>query len=94
MIVFFEVYNAEVNKETGNPMVWVSVRLMKDGQAVSKPIDYVLTENNSLPAPHLTFARFIKLTGLPAGRYTAIIETRDMMTKKLIKLQSPFVVTQ
>ncbi|MBK6795637.1 MAG: VWA domain-containing protein [Acidobacteria bacterium] len=94
MIVFFEVYNAEVNKETGNPMVWVSVRLMKDGQAVSKPIDYVLTESNSLPAPHLTFARFIKLTGLPAGRYTAIIETRDMMTKKLIKLQSPFVVTQ
>jgi VWFA-related protein len=94
MIVFFEVYNAEVNKETGNPMVWVSVRLMKDGQAVSKPIDYVLTENNSLPAPHLTFARFIKLTGLPAGRYTAIIETRDMMTKKLIKLQAPFVVTQ
>lgn len=94
MVILFEVYNAEVNKETGTPMVWVSVRLMKDDQPATKPVDYVLTESTALPVPHLTFARFIKLSGLAAGRYTAIIETRDMITKKLIKIQSPFVITQ
>lgn len=94
LIVFFEIYHAAVNKEMGKPLVRVTVKLMKDHQAVKPPLDYVLTETTPTPAPHLTFARFIKLAGLAAGRYTVIIETRDMVTNRALTRESPFVVTQ
>jgi VWFA-related protein len=94
LILFFQVYNAEVNKEMGKPLVRVTVKLMKDNRAVRPPIDYVLTEMTAQPSPRLTFARFIKLAGLQAGRYTAIIETRDMVTNKAVTRESPFVITQ
>jgi len=61
---------------------------MKDNQAVTKPIDYVLTETTAQPTPHLTFSRFIKLAGLAAGRYTAMIETRDMVTTSWSRIRS------
>ena len=94
LIIFFQVYNAEAHKETGKPLVRVTVKLMKDNQAVRPPIDYVLTEVTAQPSPRLIFARFIKLAGLQAGRYTAIIETRDMVTNKAVTRESPFVITQ
>ncbi len=94
LIIFFHIYNAEVNKEMGKPMVRVTVRLMKDKQMAKPPMDYVLTDLTAQPSPHLNFARFIKLAGLPAGRYTALIEARDMTSSKLVTHEAPFVITQ
>lgn len=94
LIIFFQVYNAEINKEMGKPMARVTVKLMKDNKLARPPADYVLTEVTAQPSPRLNFARFIKLAGLPAGRYTAIIEIRDMVTNKAITRESPFVITQ
>src|SRR5437764_2365448 len=90
LIVFFELYNAAVSRETGTPLVRVTVTLMKDGKAVTRPIDYQLTETATDPIPHLTLAKYIKLTGLPAGKYSAIIESRDLVQQKVVKQESSF----
>jgi VWFA-related protein len=94
LIVLFELYNAAAKAETGKPMVWVTLRLMKDGQAATAPMDYVLTETVATPSPHLTFAKYVKLAGLQAGKYVAIIEARDRTTQKLLTRQESFVISQ
>jgi VWFA-related protein len=94
LIFFFELYNAATQKETGKPQVKVTITLLKDGQAVIKPIDYALTDALAQPVPHLTFAKYIKLTGLPAGNYSALIEARDMVTQRLVTQRAAFVITQ
>jgi hypothetical protein len=42
------------------------------------------------PVPHLTFAEYIKLSGLAAGNYSAAIEIKDMVTRKSVKQDAPF----
>jgi hypothetical protein len=38
------------------------------------------------------FAKYVKLTGLPASRYSAVIESRDIARQKLLKQEAWFVV--
>jgi hypothetical protein len=94
LVVLFELYNAAAKAETGKPMVWVTLKLMKDGQTATAPMDYVLTESVATPSPHLTFAKYVKLAGLQPGKYVAIIEARDRETQKLLTRQESFVITQ
>ena len=94
LIMFLEVYNGAESPETSRPLVRVTVRLMKDGKPATKPFDYVLTETQTEPVPHLTFAEYISLKGLPAGTYTALIEAKDMVTRKLVKQEASFVIVQ
>ncbi|HJQ70911.1 MAG TPA: VWA domain-containing protein [Blastocatellia bacterium] len=94
LIIFFKVYNAAASPETGKPKVKVTVTLMKDGKAAIKPIDYLLTEGQSEPVPHLTVAKFISLDGLPAGKYAAAIESRDMVAGKRVTQEASFVIKQ
>jgi VWFA-related protein len=93
LILFFELYNA-ANTQAGKPLVRVTVTLMKDNAVAIKPIDYVLTETLGRPVPHLTFAKYIKLAGLPQGKYTAMVEALDMVSHKLVKQQASFLITQ
>jgi len=90
LIMFLGVYNAANSTETGKPLVRVTVRLMKDGQPATKFFDYVLTDIESQPVPHLTFAQYVPLTNLAAGRYQAMIETKDMVTRKSTKQEASF----
>jgi VWFA-related protein len=94
LIIFFELYNAARSAETGKPLVRVSVTLMKDGKAAMKPIDYMLTETKAEPVPHLTFAKYISLAKLSAGKYAAMIEAVDVVTRRLVRRQASFVITQ
>jgi VWFA-related protein len=90
LIMFQDVYNAANSTDTGKPLVRVTVRLMKDGQPATKFFDYVLTDIQSEPVPHLTFAQYLPLTNLAAGRYQAMIETKDMVTRKSTKQEASF----
>ncbi len=92
LIIFFKVYNAAVARETGKPLVRVTVTLMKDGSQAMRPLDYQLTEPSSDPLPQLTFARYLKLTGLPPGKYSAIIESRDFVQQKVVKQDAWFMI--
>jgi VWFA-related protein len=94
LIIFFDVYNAALRPEVGKPQVRVTVTLMKDGKQAMRPIDYLLNETIAEPVPHLTFSKFVSLAGLPAGRYTAMIEARDVPGQKLVSRQEPFVIVQ
>ena len=94
LIIFFELYNAATSQETGKPLVRVTVTLVKDNKAATKPMDYVLTETNAEPVPHLTFAKYLSLTGLSTGKYTAMIEVKDMVTRKLVTQQASFMIIQ
>ncbi len=92
LIILFEIYNAAVNPEIGKPLVRVTVTLTKADRQVMRPIDYVLTNTVTEPVPHLTFAKYTSLAGLTAGKYVAVIEARDMVTRKLITKQAAFVI--
>ena len=94
LIVFLAVYNAANSAETGKPLVRVTVRLMKDGKAATKPFDFVLTEIQAEPIPHLTLAQYIRLSGLTAGKYTALVEAQDMVTRRRTKQETSFVLAQ
>lgn len=92
LIMFLSVYNAANSPDTGKPLVRVTVRLFKDGQPATKPFDYVLSSPENQPVPHLTFAEYIKLAGLAPGKYTAAIEIKDMVTRKLVKQDAAFTI--
>jgi VWFA-related protein len=90
LIMFLAVYNAANSSETGKPLVRVSVRLMKDGQPATKFFDYVLTDIQNQPVPHLTFAEYLRLANLTPGRYQAMIEVKDMVTRKSSRQEASF----
>ena len=92
LIIFFKLYNAAVARETGKPLVRVTVTLMRDGQPAMRPLDYQLTEPAIEPVPHLTFAKYIKLTGLSPGKYSALIESRDIVQQRVLQQEASFVI--
>jgi VWFA-related protein len=92
LIIFFKLYNGAVARETGKPLVRVTVTLMKDGKPAMRPLDYQLTESATEPVLHLTFAKYVKLAGLPAGKYSAVIESRDIVQQKVLKQEAWFVI--
>lgn len=92
LIIFFKLYNGTPAADTGKPLVRVTVNLMKAGKPAIKPLDYELTESVAEPIPHLTFAKYLELTGLAPGKYSAMIETRDMVQKKQVKQAAWFVI--
>ncbi|HJP92143.1 MAG TPA: VWA domain-containing protein [Pyrinomonadaceae bacterium] len=92
LIMYLAVYNAANNSETGKPLVRVTVRLMKDSQPATRPFDYVLTEVQNRPVPHLQFGEYIRLAGLSPGRYQATIEVKDMVTRKAANQQASFEI--
>ena len=92
LIMFLSVYNAANSPDTTKPMVRVTVRLLKDGQPATKPFDFMLTDVENQPVPHLTFAEYIRLAGLAPGNYTAAIEIKDMVTRKSVKQDARFTI--
>ena len=94
LIIFFKLYNAAVAPETGKTLVRVTVTLMKDGNLAARPLDYQLIEAPTESLPHLTFAKYFKLTGLPAGKYSAVIESRDIVQQKVVRQEAWFEITR
>jgi len=92
LIIFFKIYNAKLDASTHKPLVRVTVTVMKDGNATIKPIDYELSETLSEPVPHLTFAKYVKLKGLAPGKYSALIEVRDLVAQKTLKQDAWFLI--
>ena len=92
LVMLLSVYNAANSPDTNKPLVRVTVRLMKDGQPATKFFDFVLTDIQPQPVPHLTLAEYIKLTGLAPGNYSAAIEIKDMVTRKSVKQDAPFTI--
>jgi hypothetical protein len=92
LIIFFQLYNAALFSETRKPLVRVTVTLMKDGRQVARPVDYQLTEPATEPVTHLTFAKYIKLNNLPPGKYSAVIESRDLVQQKALTQEAWFLI--
>jgi VWFA-related protein len=94
LIIFFKVYNATPAAETGKALVRVTVTLLRDGKPAMKPLDYLLTEIVAEPVPHLTLAKYVKLAGLATGKYSVVIEAKDVAQNKTVKQEAWFVITQ
>jgi len=92
LIIFFRLYNAALNKQNGKTLVRVTVTVLKDGQVATRPLDYQLIEAPTETTPHLTFAKYLKLTGLPPGKYRARIESRDIVQNKVLKQEAEFTI--
>ena len=94
LIIFFKLYNPAPSPVTGKPLVRVTVTLMKDGHPAIEPLDYTLIETIAEPVQHMTFAKYVKLTGLATGKYSVVIENRDMVRNKLVKQEAWFSIKQ
>jgi VWFA-related protein len=94
LIVFLKLYNAAPAADTGKPLVRVVVTLSQDGKPAMKPLDYLLTETEPEPVPHLTLAKYVKLAGLATGKYLVVIEAKDMVQNKVVKQEAAFVITK
>lgn len=94
LIIFFKLYNATPAAETGKSLVGVTLTIMKDGKPAMKPLDYQLTEIVAEPVPHLTFAKYVKLAGLAAGKYSVAIEATDMAQRKVVRQEAEFTITR
>lgn len=94
LIIFFDLYGASANPDSGKGLVRVTVTVMKDNKQAVRPIDYVLTETVSQPVPRMAFAKFTSLSGLTPGKYVAVIEALDMVAHKTIRQEASFVITQ
>ena len=94
LIILFRLYNAAPAPDTKKPRVRVSVNLERDGKLATKPFEFELTEITSDPLPHVAFAKFIKLTGLPAGKYKAVIQSKDMVKQKVLTQDVWFEIMQ
>jgi VWFA-related protein len=92
LIILFRLYNAATAPATGKPLINVTVRLMRDGKLATKLQEFELSEFDSDPVPHVTFAKYVKLTGLTPGKYNAIIESRDMIQLKVSKQETSFEI--
>jgi hypothetical protein len=92
LIIFLKLYNAMVSSQTGTPLVRVTVTVMKDGKPVTRPMDYQLTDRPTESAAPLTFAKYVKLAGLQPGKYSALIESRDLVQHKVLKQDESFVI--
>lgn len=84
LIIFFRLYNAAQAPDTKKPRVRVTVNLERDGKLATKPFEFELSEITSDPVPHVPFAKFVKLTGLPPGKYKAVIQSKDMIKLKVL----------
>jgi VWFA-related protein len=91
LIVFFDLYNPATDA-AGKASVRVTLTLLKDGKPATKPVEYALADVVAAPVPHLAFAKFVALTGLPPGSYTAAIEISDPATKAVVTRRVPFVI--
>jgi len=94
LIIFFKIYNPTLLPVTGKALVKVTVTLMKDGKQATKPFEYELNDIVTEPVPQLVFAKYIKLAGLAKGKYSAVIETRDVPQKKVVRQEAHFEITQ
>jgi hypothetical protein len=90
--MFLDVYNAANSTETES--LWCVSRAADErtGKPATKFFDFVLTDIQSQPVPHLTFAQYLQLANLAAGRYQAMIETKDMVTRKSTKQEASFEI--
>lgn len=93
LIIFFKVYNPALMPATGKPFVRVTVSFLRDGKLATKPFDYELSDSPETPVPHLTFAKYVKLSALTPGKYTAVIETEDMARQERSKQEAAFEIT-
>ena len=94
LIIFSKVYNVRTETEVGKPMTKVTVTLMKEGKLAIKPLNYELTQLETEPVPHLTFAKYVKLSGLTTGNYSVIIDVRDVVQNKAARQEAQFVITK
>lgn len=92
LIIFFRLYNAANKAETGKPLVKVTVNVMREGRLATKPFDFELTQSVNEPVPHLPFAKFVKLTGLAPGKYTAVIESVDTVKQTRLSKETSFEI--
>jgi VWFA-related protein len=94
LIIFFRIYNAASAPDTNKPRVRVTVNLERDGKLATKPFEFELSEITADPVPHVAFTKFIKLTGLPAGKYKAVIQSKDMIRQRLLTQDVWFEILQ
>jgi len=94
LIILFRLYNAAPAPDTNKPRLRVTVNLERDGKLATKPFEFELSEITSDPVPHVAFAKFIKLTGLSAGKYKAVIQSKDMVKQKVLTHDVWFEIMQ
>jgi len=93
LIFYFDIYNPQPNGDKKSSDITIAMSLMKEGQAVNVKLpNYHVNEYSGDPTPHLTFSRFLRLSGLPPGNYTLLIDVKDGVGNQNARGQATFNV--
>lgn len=93
LIFYFDIYNPKPDSENKKSDISISMSLMKEGQAMNAKLpSYHVTEYSGEPTPHVTFSRFLRLSGLAPGNYTLSIDIKDGLGNQNARGQATFNV--
>jgi len=93
LIFYFDIYNPKPDSENKKSDISISMSLMKEGQAMNAKLpSYHVTEYSGEPTPHVTFSKFLRLSGLTPGNYTLSIDVKDGLGNQNTRGQATFNV--
>jgi VWFA-related protein len=93
MIFYFYIYNPQVDKEKQKTDISVEVKLEREGQAVNAALPaFQVTEGPGGTVPHVTFSRFLRLSGLKPGGYNLVLSVKDRVANQSARREAAFVV--
>lgn len=92
LIFYFDIYNPQPD-ENKKSDISISMSLMREGQTMNAKLpSYHVTEYSGDPTPHVTFSRFLRLSGLAPGNYTLLIDVKDGLGNQNARGQAAFNV--
>jgi hypothetical protein len=67
--------------------------LMRDGQPMNAKLpSYHVNEYSGDPTPHVTFSKFLRLSGLAPGKYTLLVDVKDSLGNQNARGEANFQV--
>jgi hypothetical protein len=93
LIFYFDIYNLQPNSDKNSSDVSIVMSLIKDGQPMNAKLpSYHVNQYSSDPTPHVTFSKFLRLSGLAPGNYTLLIDVKDAVGNQNARGQATFNV--
>jgi len=93
MIFYFDIYNPSVNSENKKSDISIALAFVREGTAVNAGLPrFHLNEAPGGVIPHLTFSKFLRLTGLQPGNYSMVFEVKDGVGNQSARGEAAFKV--
>jgi VWFA-related protein len=93
LIFYFDIYNPQPDRDKKSSDISIAMSLMRDGQPMNAKLpSYHVNEYSGDPTPHVTFSKFLRLSGLAPGKYTLLVDVKDSLGNQNARGEANFQV--